>query len=79
MRRVGIDVGGTNTDAVLIENNEVAAAVKAPTTEDVMSGVDRSLHPSDKRLVEMWEIVKELASRQAHSLNDYAGDDTGLT
>ena len=43
MKRIGIDVGGTNTDAVLIENNEVAAAVKAPTTEDVMSGVVKSL------------------------------------
>ena len=39
MRRIGIDVGGTNTDAVLIENGRVAAAVKAPTTEDVTSGI----------------------------------------
>ncbi|HZY21055.1 MAG TPA: hydantoinase/oxoprolinase N-terminal domain-containing protein, partial [Beijerinckiaceae bacterium] len=31
MRRIGIDVGGTNTDAVLIEEGRVRAAVKAPT------------------------------------------------
>jgi N-methylhydantoinase A/oxoprolinase/acetone carboxylase beta subunit len=39
MRRIGIDVGGTNTDAVLIEDGQVAAAVKAPTSEDVTSGI----------------------------------------
>ena len=39
MRRVGIDVGGTNTDAVLIEAGRVAGAVKAPTTDDVTGGI----------------------------------------
>lgn len=43
MKRIGIDVGGTNTDAVLVENNTVVAAVKTPTTQDVMSGVVASL------------------------------------
>ena len=32
MRRIGIDVGGTNTDAVLIEDGKVVRAVKAATT-----------------------------------------------
>jgi N-methylhydantoinase A/oxoprolinase/acetone carboxylase beta subunit len=49
MKRIGIDVGGTNTDAVLIDGERIAAAVKSPTTEDVMSGVVASLW----RLVEM--------------------------
>ncbi|MBM3643649.1 MAG: hydantoinase/oxoprolinase family protein [Alphaproteobacteria bacterium] len=39
MRRIGIDVGGTNTDAVLIEDGKVAGAVKAPTSEDVTGGI----------------------------------------
>lgn len=39
MRRIGIDVGGTNTDAVLIEDGAVRHAVKVPTTEDVTSGI----------------------------------------
>ena len=43
MKRIGIDVGGTNTDAVLVQDNTVVAAVKAPTTEDVMGGVVDSL------------------------------------
>ena len=42
-RRVGIDVGGTNTDAVLLEDDRVAAAVKTPTTEDVTTGITRAL------------------------------------
>ena len=43
MRRVGIDVGGTNTDAVLIEEGQVVRSVKAPTSEDVTTGILDSL------------------------------------
>ena len=42
-RRIGIDVGGTNTDAVLLENGAVGAAVKTPTTADVTTGITRAL------------------------------------
>jgi N-methylhydantoinase A/oxoprolinase/acetone carboxylase beta subunit len=42
-RRIGIDVGGTNTDAVLLEDEVVAAAVKTPTTPDVTTGIIRAL------------------------------------
>jgi N-methylhydantoinase A/oxoprolinase/acetone carboxylase beta subunit len=42
--RIGIDVGGTNTDAVLVAGRQdtdvrVLAAVKTPTTDDVTTGV----------------------------------------
>jgi N-methylhydantoinase A/oxoprolinase/acetone carboxylase beta subunit len=37
--RIGIDVGGTNTDAVLMEGSTVLAAVKNATTDDVTSGI----------------------------------------
>ena len=43
MMRIGIDVGGTNTDAVLIENHTVRDAVKTPTTADVTSGIETAL------------------------------------
>ncbi|NAZ35707.1 hydantoinase/oxoprolinase family protein [Rubellimicrobium sp. CFH 75288] len=43
MIRIGIDVGGTNTDAVLMNGTQVMAGVKAATTADVMSGVVRAL------------------------------------
>jgi N-methylhydantoinase A/oxoprolinase/acetone carboxylase beta subunit len=39
MKRIGIDVGGTNTDAVLIADEKVVHSVKRPTTEDVTSGI----------------------------------------
>jgi N-methylhydantoinase A/oxoprolinase/acetone carboxylase beta subunit len=42
-RRIGIDVGGTNTDAVLLEEDAVSAAVKTPTTPDVTTGITRAL------------------------------------
>ena len=43
MSRIGIDVGGTNTDAVLLEDGQVLAAVKRPTTADVADGVRQAL------------------------------------
>ncbi len=43
MIRVGIDVGGTNTDAVIMDGAEVVRWVKTPTTADVTSGVLEAL------------------------------------
>ncbi len=37
--RLGIDVGGTNTDAVLVSEGSVVASAKRPTTSDVSSGI----------------------------------------
>jgi N-methylhydantoinase A/oxoprolinase/acetone carboxylase beta subunit len=37
--RIGIDVGGTNTDAVLMDGETVLASCKTPTTENVETGV----------------------------------------
>ena len=43
--RLGIDVGGTNTDAVVIDGDlKLVAATKSPTTEDVMSGIVAAMH-----------------------------------
>ena len=40
-----IDVGGTNTDAVVLDENlNLISAVKSPTTEDVMSGIEAAMH-----------------------------------
>lgn len=43
MKRIGIDVGGTNTDAVLIVDDKVVHSVKSPTTADVTSGILHAL------------------------------------
>lgn len=37
--RIGIDVGGTNTDAALMDGASVIGACKTPTTSDVSSGI----------------------------------------
>jgi len=36
---IGVDVGGTNTDAVLMDGSQLMGAAKAPTTADVTSGI----------------------------------------
>lgn len=43
MLRIGIDVGGTNTDAVLMSGTQVLGWVKAGTTRDVTSGITAAL------------------------------------
>jgi N-methylhydantoinase A/oxoprolinase/acetone carboxylase beta subunit len=37
--RIGVDVGGTNTDAVVLDGQHVRASIKRPTTADVSSGI----------------------------------------
>ncbi len=37
--RIGIDVGGTNTDAALMHGRTVHATCKTPTTDDVTTGI----------------------------------------
>ena len=58
--RIGVDVGGTNTDAVLMDGKTVLAATKSPTTEDVSSGIIAAIktvlgaskrHPKDIQVV----------------------------
>ena len=39
MKRIGIDVGGTNTDVVLVSDGKVMHGVKAATTADVTGGI----------------------------------------
>ncbi len=41
--RIGIDVGGTNTDAVLMDGLTVVSKIKTPTTHDVTTGITTAL------------------------------------
>jgi len=41
--RIGIDVGGTHTDAVLLDGDNVVASTKVLTTDDVSSGILEAL------------------------------------
>jgi N-methylhydantoinase A/oxoprolinase/acetone carboxylase beta subunit len=41
--RIGVDVGGTNTDAVLLRGRAVLASHKAPTSPDVGTGIVQAI------------------------------------
>ncbi len=41
--RIGVDVGGTNTDAVLMDGKQVLAETKTPTTVNVSDGITTAL------------------------------------
>lgn len=44
MYRIGIDVGGTNTDAIILdENSKLVHSVKSPTSLDIKTGIESSL------------------------------------
>jgi N-methylhydantoinase A/oxoprolinase/acetone carboxylase beta subunit len=53
--RIGIDVGGTNTDAVLMNGNKVITKIKTPTTADVTTGITTAL----KFLIESGRVIPE--------------------
>ena len=41
--RIGVDVGGTDTDAVLMQGSEVIASTKSPMTESVQDGIVKAI------------------------------------
>jgi N-methylhydantoinase A/oxoprolinase/acetone carboxylase beta subunit len=58
--RLGIDVGGTNTDAVLIDEQlNVVADIKMPTSEDIYSGILQAL----RKILEISEVDRTLITK----------------
>jgi N-methylhydantoinase A/oxoprolinase/acetone carboxylase beta subunit len=53
--RMGIDVGGTNTDAVLMKGREVVGWFKTPTTPDVTTGITTAM----KTVLEETEVTAD--------------------
>lgn len=48
--RIGVDVGGTNTDAVLLSpTSDVLAHAKYTTTEDIVTGIVNSIRRLESR------------------------------
>ena len=43
MLRIGVDVGGTNTDAALLRGAQVLATIKTGTSSDVTGGVSAAI------------------------------------
>ena len=72
MRRIGIDVGGTNTDAVLVDGTRVIAEVKTPTTADVTSGVSAALSKLLQRVKEGVGAVSAVIIGTTHFTNAVA-------
>ena len=60
---IGVDVGGTNTDAVVLAGSAVIAAAKSPTTEDKTSGVVSAIRAALESLSEQKraEVVAHVA------------------
>ena len=58
---IGVDVGGTNTDAVILCDRTVVAAAKRPTTQDKTSGIVNAISAALERLSEQ-ERTRVLAS-----------------
>ncbi|KAM0746963.1 putative hydantoinase [Meredithblackwellia eburnea MCA 4105] len=79
--RLGVDVGGTNTDAVLLDlapthRGAVLASHKAPTTKDVTDGIEaaiRAVLPSDTL-----EAVQTLSIGTTHFVNALVERNTRL-
>lgn len=52
---IGVDVGGTNTDAVILRKNEVLSSAKVPTTADVTSGITGAIRSALRELPEEFQ------------------------
>ncbi|MFV0248567.1 MAG: hydantoinase/oxoprolinase N-terminal domain-containing protein [Tenacibaculum sp.] len=54
--KIGVDVGGTNTDAVLVcDKNKIHAKTKETTTLDISSGIEKAL----KKVLSKVDITKQ--------------------
>ena len=69
--RVGIDVGGTNTDAVLMRGREVLATTKQPTTADVTSGVTNAIRTILEESTSPPEAIDSVMVGTTHFVNAF--------
>ncbi|MAZ45616.1 MAG: hydantoinase subunit beta [Gammaproteobacteria bacterium] len=68
--RIGIDVGGTNTDAVVIDSNDnVIAKTKTPTTPDIQSGISAALDSVLNGLAESVDRITHVMLGTTHATN----------
>ena len=64
-QRIGIDVGGTNTDAVLMQGQEVVDWVKTSTTADVTSGIVTALQELLQQTTAVPSDIRDTVNREA--------------
>jgi N-methylhydantoinase A/oxoprolinase/acetone carboxylase beta subunit len=67
--RIGIDVGGTNTDAVVMDGQRVVASFKTTTSPDVTTGVREGLKGALKQSGVAAESVEVVALGTTHFTN----------
>ena len=72
--RIGIDVGGTNTDAVLMDGDQVIAAVKRGTTPDVTGGIVAALEGLRDQLLQRRPATGSAAASGADGEGPTLGD-----
>ena len=66
--RIGIDVGGTNTDSVLINNNKIESSFKTNTSEDISNSVKLSI--SEVIQNQPKEKINSIIIGTTHLIND---------
>ena len=52
---IGVDVGGTNTDAVILRKKDVLSSAKVPTTADITSGITGAISSALRELPEEFQ------------------------
>ena len=66
--RIGIDVGGTNTDSVLINNNKIESSFKTNTSEDISDSVKLSISKVIQNQAK--EKINSIIIGTTHLIND---------
>lgn len=69
MLRLGIDVGGTNTDAVVMDGRTVLSGIKTATTPDVTSGVRAAMEEAIGRAVVDKRQIRHVMIGTTHFTN----------
>ena len=68
--KIGIDVGGTNTDAVLVsKDNKILAKTKQSTTLDVSSGIENALKEVISTVNIPMDLIKYIMLGTTHCTN----------
>jgi len=68
--KIGIDVGGTNTDAVIMDRNDLLLAkFKTPTTPDLSTGVFKALESVLSQIPESKDRVTHVMLGTTHATN----------
>ena len=66
---INFDVGGTNTDAVVMQSEKFLGGAKSPTTKDILSGVENAINAALNEAKTESKDVKALIIGTTHFVN----------